>query len=109
MEWISVKDKMPEEGQIVDIWEMPRTQYLETALSLRGTEYANEYYDDTMYNGWRSTNYKYSIEDDEGPISIFTECASRYLTIKQGRKYKTLCVENGEVTHWMPLPEPPTK
>ena len=102
--WVSVKDKLPEEGQIVDIWEMPMTQHLERALSLRGTDYAKQYYHDTDYNGWRSTNYKFSIEHEDGePINCFTKCNTRYLSILTGRAYKKICVENGEVTHWMPI------
>jgi len=108
--WVSIKDKLPDVGQIVDIWEMPMTQHLERALSLKGTVYANEYYDDTYYNGWRSTNYKFSIEDDgEGNINCFTKCNERYFTIpKGGANYKKLCVENGEVTHWKPISIHPT-
>lgn len=109
-EWVSVKDGLPEVGQVVDIWRMVQTQYLERALSLKGTDYANKYYHETEYNGWRSCNYKFSIEkDDVGDINCFTALNERFLTDKQSYSYSKLCVENGEVTHWMPLPTPPNK
>ena len=107
-EWISVEDRLPEDGQIVDIWEMPMTQHLERALSLKGTSYANEYYHDTDYNGWRSTNYKFTIEkDQDGVMNCFTKLEEKYLNPLSSYSYKKLIVENGEVTHWMPLPSSP--
>jgi len=108
--WISVKDKLPDDGQIVDIWEMPRTQLLKRNLSLKGTPYGNQYYHDTDYYGWRSTNYQFTIEhDDEGEINCFTKLNERYFTVPQGGAYyKKLCVENGEVTYWMPIAECPS-
>lgn len=107
-EWVSVKDRLPEVDQVVDIWRMVQTHYLKRALLLKGTDYANKYYHETEYNGWRSCNYKFSIEkDDVGDINCFTALNERFLTDKQS--YSKLCVENGEVTHWMPLPTPPNK
>lgn len=110
MEWINCSDRLPKNGQIVDIWEMPLPQYLKRALSLKGTDYGNKYYHDTDYYGWRSTNYKFSIENDDiGVINCFTKLNEKYFnTPSGGYQYKKLCVENGEVTYWMPLPiEPP--
>ena len=109
-EWISVEDRLPEVGQIVDIWEMPRTQHLQRALSLRGTDYAKKYYSEPDYVGWRSCNYKFSIEeDDKGVLNCFTKLYEKHLHEQESYDYKKICVENGEVTHWMPLPAPPKK
>lgn len=106
--WVSVDERLPEIGQIVDIWEMPQTNRLKQNVSLRGSEYAELYLHDTDYNGWRSTNYMFTIEkDDEGEMKCFIQCNERYLTPIKGREYKKLIVENGEVTHWQQLPSPP--
>ena len=87
---------------------MPITQHLERALSLKGTSYANEYYHDTDYNGWRSTNYKFTVEKDEdGIMNCFTKLEEKYLNPLTSYSYKKLCVENGEVKYWMPLPNKP--
>ena len=106
--WVKASERLPEDGQIVDIWEMPMTQHLERALSLKGTPYANEYYHDTDYYGWRSTNYKFTVEKDEdGIMNCFTKLEEKYLNPLSSYGYKKLIVENGEVTHWMQRPNKP--
>lgn len=107
-EWVRVEDRLPEEGQIVDIWEMPLTHNLETNLSLRGSDYAKQYLSEPDYVGWRSCNYKHTIEyDDEGKIHCFIKVREKHFDELTSYRYKKLCVENGEVTHWQPIPEPP--
>lgn len=106
--WISVKDRLPEEGQIVDIWEMPLENRLKQNLSLKGSSYAEKYLHDTDYSGWRDTDYKFSIEkDEEGVINCFIKCQHKYLNTFTGSEYKKICVENKEVLYWMPRPTSP--
>lgn len=109
--WISVKDKLPEIGQIVDIWEMPNTETLKRNLSFKGTKFGLEHHHTTDYEGWRSTNYIFSKEkDDEGEINCFQKVNERYFTkMEGGPSYKKLCVENGEVMFWKPVESIPKK
>ena len=108
MEWISVKDRLPEVGQIVDIWRMHDTEWLQTVLSLKGTQFAKDQFHETDYNGYRDCNYKYEIKhDDIGILNVFIKCTNRYLTEFDNYERLELLVEDEQVTHWMPLPEPP--
>jgi len=111
MNWIDINIQKPLEGQIVDIWEMPDTETLKRNLSLKGSSYAKQYHVEADYSGWRNTNYKFSIEkDDKEAIHCFTKCYPKYFHIPGGGiEYRKLCVENGEVIYWMPIPESPDK
>ena len=91
---------MPNEGQIVDVWEKKDTQYHKLLESLKGTEYFKQYHSQKEIDGSRRTDMKYyTSSDEQGVINLFRELKEEY--------YKILCVENGEVTHWMPIPTMP--
>ncbi len=102
--WISVKDKLPKESQIVDVWQTPGTQ---SQNNSRGLENTNLYHK-SQFTGWRSTNYKYSlIGKGKMSYSSFEKVNEKTFEIIGSRQYKQLIVENGEVTHWKPLPPKP--
>ena len=100
-EWISVKDRLPENGvHVLLCCEMPRY----------GGEIAGKYVCDGYYaeankiiaGGFPDEcNCEYSEEDDE-----YYLCEGWYENIKNWDDYNSVAVEDS-VTHWMPLPEPP--
>ena len=100
-EWISVKDRLPENGvHVLLCCEMPRY----------GGEIAGKYVCDGYYAEANkivaygaSSDYAcdYSEEDDE-----FYLCEGWYEVIKNWDDYNSVTVEDS-VTHWMPLPQPP--
>ena len=100
-EWISVKDRLPENGvHVLLCCEMPRY----------GGEIAGKYVCDGYYaeankiiaGGFPDEcNCEYSEEDDE-----YYLCEGWYENIKNWDDYNSVTVEDS-VTHWMPLPEPP--
>ena len=95
-EWISVKDILPRNGQVVDIWAVypPHKKCTAELLSDIG------HHDPSDLDGWRVTSVTYQIQDlGEGAINVFTKPNSS--------GYMEFCVENEDVTHWMPLPEQP--
>lgn len=98
-EWASVKDGLPEVGEVVDIWEMHTTDRQERYKSLEGTDYFKKYCMDKDITGWRTTNMKFHTDNDDGVINIFTGEDGRH----------RVCVENGEVTHWKRILPPQSK
>lgn len=100
-DWISVKDRLPENGvHVLLCCEMHRY----------GGEIAGKYVCDGYYaeankiiaGGFPDEcNCEYSEEDDE-----YYLCEGWYEVIKNWDDYNSVAVEDF-VTHWMPIPEPP--
>ena len=100
-EWISVKDRLPENGvHVLLCCEMHRY----------GGEIAGKYICDGYYaeankiiaGGFPDDcDCEYSEEDDE-----YYLCEGWYEVIKNWDDYNSVTVEDS-VTHWMPLPRPP--
>ena len=100
-EWISVKDRLPENGvHVLLCCEMHRY----------GGEIAGKYICDGYYaeankiiaGGFPDDcDCEYSEEDDE-----YYLCEGWYEVIKNWDDYNSVTVEDS-VTHWMPLPQPP--
>ena len=100
-EWISVKDRLPENGvHVLLCCEMRRY----------GGEIAGKYICDGYYaeankiiaGGFSDDcDCEYSEEDDE-----YYLCEGWYEVIKNWDDYNSVTVEDS-VTHWMPLPQPP--
>ena len=99
--WISVKDRLPENGvHVLLCCEMHRY----------GGEIAGKYICDGYYaeankiiaGGFPDDcDCEYSEEDDE-----YYLCEGWYEVIKNWDDYNSVTVEDF-VTHWMPLPQPP--
>ena len=97
-EWISVKDGLPDNGDVVDIWARHNSQ------TQMNTELLNSIgiNDGTTLNGWRVTDVKYYTDDyGEGELHLFSKDAPLRRPIE-------FCVEEGTVTHWRRRPKPPT-
>ena len=100
-EWISVKDRLPENGaHVLLCCEMHRY----------GGEIAGKYVCDGYYAEANKIiagsfpdecNCEYSEEDDE-----YYLCEGWYEVIKNWDDYSSVTVEDF-VTHWMPMPNPP--
>ncbi len=98
--WISVKDSLPEENQIVDIWQMINSQQQSNIKGLEGSNLTTK----SDYTGWRSVNYRYSLKDKgKNQYSSFIKVNEKSLKDCEYPLYKELIAENGEVTHWRPL------
>lgn len=99
-EWISVEDRLPEENQVVDIWARLNHQHQHIAEMLKDTKN----HSNSRINGWRECGYTYEAKkDEEGGYGLFSKERD------QVGQYDHKVIENGEVTHWMPLPKPPKK
>lgn len=105
-EWISVNDRLPEEGQIVDVWQMVDTQMQN---NIRGMENSRLHHK-SDFTGWRSTNYRYSSKQEKTgeKYSSFQKVKETTFNPTEYPNYKELIVENGEVTHWREIPESPS-
>ena len=100
-EWISVKDRLPENGvHVLICCEMHRY----------GGEIAGKYVCDGYYaeankiiaGGFPDEcNCEYSEEDDE-----YYLCEGWYEVVKNWDDFNSVAVEDF-VTHWMPMPNPP--
>ena len=100
-EWISVNDRLPENGvHVLICCEMRRY----------GGEIAGKYVCDGYYaeankiiaGGFPDEcNCEYSEEDDE-----YYLCEGWYEVVKNWDDFNSVAVEDF-VTHWMPLPQPP--
>ena len=78
MEWISVEDRLPDEGEVVSVYE---------ALTKE------------VYTGKLVTNYTH-----------YCKYCNRGIEGKEVTIWDTPIAEDfSDVTHWMPLPEPPEK
>lgn len=98
--WISCDDEFPAVGQIVDIWRRHDTNYQKTVDSLKDTDFGKKNYYERDLIGWRMCDMEFYTEfDDNGIIHCFRNPKSTYR--------QEYCVENGEISHWMPLPPAP--
>jgi len=92
--WISIKNKLPEEGQLVDIVARLDHQHQQIAEFLEDTTWRNP-----GVNGWRVVDVKMKTYHDDGTYHVFEKGFGRYT--------EDYCIENGEVSHWMPIPKLP--
>ena len=100
-EWVSVKDRLPENGvHVLLCCEMRRY-----GGGIAGKYVCDGYYAEAnkiISGGFPDEcNCEYSEEDDE-----YYLCEGWYEVIKNWDDYNSVPVEDF-VTHWMPLPEPP--
>lgn len=86
MDWISVKDRMPDGGQLVDIWVPPNQHQRVMEKSYKGHRVCDVNVVDK--------------EDEEG------EAYKLFHKIILGQNHGWV-PENRDITHWMPLSEPP--
>ena len=100
-EWISVKDRLPENGVHVLLC----CEVHGDSGEIVGKYICDGYYAEAnkiIAGGFPGEcNCEYSEEDDE-----FYLCEGWYEVIKNWDDYNSVTVEDS-VTHWMPLPEPP--
>ena len=73
-EWISVKDRLPEIGDDVLVWEKWST---------------------VPFVGWLDPHNEWRANKE------FVECNGNAIVVS--------CIQQDMVTHWMPLPPPPTQ
>lgn len=99
MKWISVKDRLPKHGQIVDIWacyNKREKEIEEIYIRLNKKGWSCVIGNPEKLNGWRVTNTKcYHCEDEDG----------KFISFEKGNK--SWVIDEGNVTHWLPLPDPP--
>jgi hypothetical protein len=85
--WINVKDRMPEEGQVVDIWGF----------------YKSYQFPQDIKNGERIPDCKFLIDSGGGETN---NCFCRQRLNGQIRDHEHI-PENNDVTHWRLKPEVP--
>ena len=95
-EWISVEDRLPESGRNV----------LAT--------YTNRFGKRRIIVGCRCDRWKHEAPCDDECASEYSEEEDEYFLLEGWYEqqdnldyYASIYVHEGEVTHWMPLPEPP--
>lgn len=100
-EWISVKDRLPESGEIVLL--LCEIRYVNGAS--HGHYVCDGYYakryTETAYRCGDDIACEYNEEDDEYYLE-----EGWYEVIKNWDEYNSIVISDF-VTHWMPLPEPP--
>ena len=108
-EWISVKDRLPEPETEVLVLAIRRFKYMEglnrevpmitTAMYEDGTVST----EDTIWN-WYDIDYIY---DEENDMQYIPEGWWEYRHYNPDDVYNNAI--DDKVTHWMPLPAPPTE
>lgn len=94
MEWISVEDRLPEKKCIATY---------ENALGNRRTIIASYFPARAVESDGEDDAYdEYCEESDQ-----YFYCEGWYEQQDNWGEYSSIYVNEGEVTHWMPLPEPP--
>nr|WP_298658549.1 DUF551 domain-containing protein [uncultured Flavobacterium sp.] len=98
MKWINVKDGLPKNDAKVQATYLNshgKRRYIMASYIKKGTV---------------------ELCDDDDDVSEYIEDADQfffkegwYERIENWDEYTHLTVSKGEITHWMPLPEPPTK
>lgn len=97
-EWISVKDRLPESGKEVQIcyeYEGYTKKHKDVCIGFFAHEFAEE------------CGYQEDLEtlcDEE--TDAFYLAKGWYESIKHWGEYRFVRIDD-DVTHWMPLPEPP--
>ena len=79
-EWISVEKNLPESGQKVVVAHIMNGEIYDYATA--------HYFQSKHGKGWGVEDDAYSAENYDGPASISLDL---------------------DITHWMPLPKPPTE
>jgi hypothetical protein len=101
-EWVDVNERLPEEGQIVDVWQMPTTQRQGQIKNLENTNLTCLW----EHTGFRSCGWMFKIDKDED-ASIFVRVSEKTGKALSYPNNEEICIENGQVTKWMPLPPIP--
>lgn len=99
MQWISVKDKMPEHG--VPVLATCKNYYGKSRRII--AEYIERWKEESGY-GDDESNDEYSEELDQ-----FFLKEGWYEKIDNWGDYSSVVVHEGDVEYWMPLPESPLK
>lgn len=99
-EWISVKDKLPDKSKVIAYYKnshgkgrMVMAEYVAPF-----TVKAEDFYDD-----WCDESLDYKDDDCEGYVK-----ESWHEVIDNWGDFSSVHICEGEVTHWMWLPRPPT-
>jgi hypothetical protein len=99
MNWISVKDRLPEHGRKV-LASFPNKLGKRRLIVAYHTE------------RWKEEIHPW--QDDEYETSEYCEAKDEYYLlegwyecIENWPEYTSVVVCEGEITHWMPLPDPP--
>ena len=100
-EWISVKDRLPESGEVVLL--LVELRYISGDLKSRYVcdGYYAKRYTEIAGNHNDDIACEYNEENDEYYLE-----EGWYEVIKNWGEYDSVVIEY-PVTHWMPLPEPP--
>lgn len=97
-QWISVKDRLPEtEQEVLILADRRNYMIITTAIYEDGTVTT----EDSIW-GWQDCGFRYDEETDQ---YIISEGWWEYRHYNPDDVYDNYI--DDEVTHWMPLPEPP--